>query len=192
DLGRALAHFRQAVDILPEGVAMPRRPQHGTANVLPDRHAGEHVGDLERARQAAPVDLERPQAGDHIAVQLHLARGRLDVAADQIERRGFSGAVRTDDGVTLAFRDAEVEVADDADIAEAFFDGADFDGCSAHARYPRSRATVAALSHASAILRQLSRATNAPPTTRTAAEIHVTGDFALNGMPNRLIGSPPE
>src|SRR3569623_1268229 len=107
---------------------MPGGPEHGAAHVLPHRHAREYVGDLERARQAAAVDLDGPQARDQIAIQLHLARGRRDVAADQVERRRLAGAVRADDGVALALGDAEVEVPDDADIAEALFDRTDFDG----------------------------------------------------------------
>lgn len=119
------------------------------------------------------------------------------MTADQVERRRLAGTVRADDGVTLTLRDAQIEVADDADIAEALFDGADFDGCRAilryryaHARYPRSRATVAALSHASAIRPEASRATKPPPTKRTAATIHVTSDCGLKPTPNRLMASP--
>jgi len=73
DLSGALLHFGQMIDVLPEGVAVAGRPQHGAADVLPDRHARKDVGDLERARQPAPVDLERPQAGDHVAIQPDLA-----------------------------------------------------------------------------------------------------------------------
>ena len=122
----ALLHFRQTVDVLPERVAVAGRPQHGAADVFPDRHFGEDVGDLERARQPAPVDLERPQAGDDVAVQPDLAGGRLDVTADQVEGRRLAGAVRADDRMALALRDAQIEVADDADICRnCFCDGVD-------------------------------------------------------------------
>src|SRR5581483_5804105 len=109
-----------------------------------------------------------------------LALARLDVAADQVEGRGLAGAVGADDGMTLALRDAQIEVADDADIAEALLDGFDFDGCG-HARYPRSRAIVAARSQASATRRQLMRAMRKPPTTSTAATARVRGLVASKG-----------
>lgn len=41
------------------------------------------------------------------------------MTADQVEGRGFAGAVRANDGVALALRDTQIEIADDADIAEA-------------------------------------------------------------------------
>ena len=62
DLRGALAHLGQVVDVLPEGVALAGRPQHGAAQVLPYAHVGEDVGDLEAARQAAAVDLDRAAA----------------------------------------------------------------------------------------------------------------------------------
>src|SRR5579863_440178 len=120
------------------------------------------------------------------------------MTADQIECRRLARAVGADDGVALALRHAQIQIVDDADIAKALFDGADFDGRGRgkgdggrHARYPRSRATVAALSQASAIRRHVSRATPRPPTTRTAATSHVSGDAGAKAMPNRWIGSPP-
>jgi hypothetical protein len=67
---------------------------------------------LKGARQPASVDLKRPQAGDKVAVEPDLARTRLDVTADQVEGRGFAGTVRTDDGMALSFRDAQIEVTD--------------------------------------------------------------------------------
>ncbi len=54
----------QAAQPVPERVLVAERPEHGAAQVLEHRHALENIGDLEAARQALAVDLERLQAGD--------------------------------------------------------------------------------------------------------------------------------
>ena len=52
----------------------PMPPHHRDAQVLRHAHAREDVGDLERARQPAPVDDVRRQARDRLAVEQDLAR----------------------------------------------------------------------------------------------------------------------
>ena len=147
NLRGAVAHFGQIVDVLPERVALAGRPQHGAAQVFPHAHIGKDVGDLKAARQPAAVDLVGRQAGNHLAAQQHAARGRRHVSADQVEGRRFAGAVRADQRVALALRDAQIDVADDGDVAKALFDPAQFDR-SAHAAIPFSRATLVAPSQA--------------------------------------------
>src|SRR6202021_3019584 len=78
--------------------------------------------DLEAPRQAHPVDLMRRQPVDADIVQQNLAARYPEASAYQIEQRGLAGAVRTDDGVTLALGDIEVDAADDFEIAERLAD----------------------------------------------------------------------
>jgi hypothetical protein len=124
NLRGALAHLGQLVDVFPEGVALAGRPQHRAAQVFPHAHIGEHVGDLEAARQAAAVDLVGRQAGNHLAAQQHAARGRRHIAADQVEGGRFAGAVGADQRVAFALRHAQIDVANDFDFAKALFDPA--------------------------------------------------------------------
>ena len=93
-----LAHLGERVDAVPERVAVAERPQHGAAHVLPDRQPRKDVGDLEAARQAAPVDLDR--AGRPVTsspLSRIVAGARREAAADQVEQRRLAGAVRADD-----------------------------------------------------------------------------------------------
>ena len=64
-----LARVAQRVDVAPETVPVAERPQHAAAHVLEHRQPRKDVGDLEAARQAAPVDRERRRAGDFLAVR---------------------------------------------------------------------------------------------------------------------------
>ena len=116
---RTFADVAEPIDRSPERIFVAERPQRGAAQILLDRHLGKDVGDLKAARQAAPIDLERGEPGDRLAVQAHFARARPDAAADEVEQRRFAGAVRPDDRVPLALGDVERDAADDLHRAEA-------------------------------------------------------------------------
>src|SRR5581483_3269865 len=89
------------------------------AHVLVHRQPGKDVGDLEAARQALAVDHVRIEVGDVLALELDAPGSERKAAADEVEQRGFPRAVRSDDGVALAARDAEVDAVDDRGAAEA-------------------------------------------------------------------------
>src|SRR5207247_4264364 len=56
---------------------------------------------------------------DHLAVEVHVAAGRLELSGEQIEQRRFAGAVRADDADNLARRHVERHVVDGRQTAEA-------------------------------------------------------------------------
>ncbi|EMA58782.1 membrane associated protein [Halorubrum distributum JCM 13561] len=64
--------------------------------VLQHGHLGELPGDLERSDEPFPGDLIRLEPGDVLALEVHLAGGRLVDAGDTVERRRLPGAVRPD------------------------------------------------------------------------------------------------
>ncbi len=72
---RPFAGVAKALERPPEVVAVAERPQGRAAQVVEHRELGKDVGDLEAARQAAPVDLERLKAVDAPAVEPDLAGG---------------------------------------------------------------------------------------------------------------------
>src|SRR5262249_45485771 len=65
-LRRSIADLLQIVDVLPERVMMAVGPEHRAAQIFPYAHVGEHVGNLEATRQAAPIDLKGWQTGNHL------------------------------------------------------------------------------------------------------------------------------
>jgi uncharacterized protein involved in propanediol utilization len=89
---------------------------------------GEDVGDLEAARQAQPVDLERLLAVDAVAVQQHLPAAGREAAADEVEQRGLAGAVGADHGDALALVHLQAAAADDLRLAEALAQVLEFEG----------------------------------------------------------------
>jgi hypothetical protein len=126
----AQARVLEAGEAVPEGVAVAQRPQHGAAQVLEHREVVEDVGDLEAARQALAVDLEGLEADDVLALEFDAAFGGRQARADQVEQRGFAGAVGADDGVALAAMDVEVDAADDFAGAEILAQALESDGGS--------------------------------------------------------------
>src|SRR5256885_1546149 len=161
-------------------------PQHRAAQVFPNAHIGEDVGDLKAARQAAAVDLIGRQAGDDLAAEQHAARARRHISADQVEGRRFAGSVRTDQRVALALGDAQIDIANDGDIAKTLFNPAQFDR-GAHAAIPFSRAVLVAWSQACPTQVHVLRATRNPPIRRIAAIAHIYGPAASKLTPNALM-----
>ena len=105
------AELEQLVGLLPRGalLALQRRrlehraqdpalqPRvHADEHVLERGHALEEADVLERAPDAALGDRVRRLAGDVVAVEDDLARGRLVDAGEHVEERRLAGAVRPD------------------------------------------------------------------------------------------------
>src|SRR4030095_12608161 len=97
-------------------------PEHRATEIFPYAHVGEHIGDLEATRQAAPIDLKGRQTGNHLSPKRDCSRRRSDVAANKIERCRFARTVGANERVPFTLCDTQVQVADDRDIAEAFLD----------------------------------------------------------------------
>src|SRR4029077_7329147 len=167
-----LAHIGKAIDAAPERVPVAERPQHGAAHVLPHRHPRKDVGDLEAARQAAPVDLIRRQPGHALAVELDRAGGRSKPADDQVEQRGFPGAVRADDRVPLARRHGETDAANDPGRAETLVHVVEPDRGRSHSAFPAPCAATSALCQAASTIGQVRRNSRYPSTTSTAVPSH--------------------
>src|SRR6266704_414725 len=165
---------------------MAGRPQYGAAKVFPYAHIGKDVGHLEAARQPAAVDLIGRQAGDDLAAEQHAARAWRHISADQVESRRFAGTVRTDQRVAFALGDAQIDIANDGNIAKTLFNPAQFDR-GAHAAIPFSRATVVAWSQACPTQIQVLRATRKPPIRRMAAIAHIYRLAASKLTPNALM-----
>jgi hypothetical protein len=63
--------------------------------------------------------VRRP-AGNLLAKENDLAGGRRKNAGDEVEQRGLAGAVRADDGLALARRNFEGDLAYRREAPEAF------------------------------------------------------------------------
>src|SRR5262249_32347410 len=83
--------------------------QHGAAMLLPGEdqvlahgELGEDLQQLERAAHAEAVEIARAHAGDGVAVEVHVAGARRELAEDAVEQGRLAAAVRTDDAEDLA------------------------------------------------------------------------------------------
>src|SRR5687767_12731199 len=81
----------------------------GGHDVLEHRHARKQPDVLESARHATAGDLVRLQAVDALAVEIKLAGRRCVHARQQVENRGFSGAVWSNQAVYLSLAHVHVE-----------------------------------------------------------------------------------
>ncbi len=82
----ALADRAQSRQTTPEDLAITMRRQHRSAQVFLDAQLRKDIGDLEAARQAEAIDLERTQAGYLPPMQNNLAAADLGAAGYQIEQ----------------------------------------------------------------------------------------------------------
>ncbi len=74
----------------------------GGRDILQRREAGQDLGDLEGACEAAQRPLVDGQAGDVLAAEGDGAGIQRHLAGDLADQRRLAGAVRADDGVELA------------------------------------------------------------------------------------------
>src|SRR5262245_11259841 len=91
----------------------------GDPQVLRHRKLREHALDLQRAFDAEPADLVRLEPGDLATVEEDPAGVGREQAGYQVEERGLAGAVRADDRVQPPAGEAEAQVVDRGQSAEA-------------------------------------------------------------------------
>ena len=113
------ATFARACRAEPGSEAIAGRDLDRDANVVGDRELGKDLGDLERARHAAPHALVGRERGDVASLEPDRARGRREQAADQVEERRLAGAVRADDRAQFAGLDGQRHVVDGDQAAKA-------------------------------------------------------------------------
>src|SRR5687768_8879050 len=80
--------------------------------VLEYREIREQLGDLKCPRDPAPRPLMRRQPRDVDAKQPDRPLRCRKLAANEVEQRGFAGAIRPDDGMPFASLDAEIHLVD--------------------------------------------------------------------------------
>ena len=90
----------------------------GQDQVLAHGQLRKDLQQLEGAAHAKPIEIARTHAGHRPAVEMHLARRRLQLSEDAVEQRRLAAAVRTDDAENLAFLDLEGDPVDGDDAAE--------------------------------------------------------------------------
>src|SRR6266487_896404 len=91
----------------------------GHAHVVVHGDAGKDVGDLERLREAPPVDDLGPESRDLLAPEDDPAGGGSVQAADDVEERGLARPIGADDGEHLALSDHEAHARQGGEGAEA-------------------------------------------------------------------------
>ena len=109
----------------------------GRDQVVAHGEAAENLQALEGAADAAAREAQWRQAGDILALETHVTRGRLDLAENGVEQRGLAAAVRADDAEDLPGSDIEADAVDGLDRAIGFPDVGDFEE-RAHRRASRS------------------------------------------------------
>ena len=132
DFAGPLAHIRQRVDPMPEGILVSERPHYGAADVLVNRQFRKNVGDLEAAGQSFAIDGLRLESRDLFAVQFDATGTDRKAAADQVEQRGLPGAVWSDDRMAFARADGEIDAVDDRGAPEALAHVMELQGRRAH------------------------------------------------------------
>src|SRR5437879_316569 len=99
----------------------------GENQILPHRQLWKYLQKLEGAADAQTIQLRGSQSGNDLAVDLHLATGRRELAEDAVEERGLAATVRADQPEDLALLHVEADAIDGFDAAKALFDAADFE-----------------------------------------------------------------
>src|SRR5690606_34962626 len=177
-------------------------PRHDAdAKVLEDGQAMENIGDLERAREAEPVDLVRRKAGNPRSPQSDLARSRREHAGDDVEQRRLAGAVRADEGVPLARRDRQVDVIHYPQFAEGLADTYELEhgfschcssaptSCGSGSSAVRSASARSSTpSHAPRSMRRAAGNMRRPAAARRTGMIQVTGEKTCHSKPNSSNG----
>ena len=95
-------------------------------HVLQHRHAFEGLRHLEGARQPELRPRLRRHAGDVVAFEQHLARGRHEIAGQAIEEGRLAGAVRPDQAENVALLQRHAGGIDRLEAAKGFCDVAGF------------------------------------------------------------------
>jgi hypothetical protein len=91
----------------------------GHPDIIKDGERTEEADVLEGAGDAALDNLVDPQPGQRPAGKGHVALGGRVDAGDEVEDRGFAGAIGADKAAKLAFIDGEVHGVDSNEAAKA-------------------------------------------------------------------------
>ena len=105
------------------------RPAHADADaaeldVLEHGQARKEAHRLERARETAPGESVRAQAGDVVAVHQNRPGGRLLESGERVDKCGLARAVRADQAQDLALLQDEVDPVDRVDASEVNLEAA--------------------------------------------------------------------
>ena len=104
-------------------------------------HVAEEFDVLEGTGQAGPGDAMRRPVADGAAAEDDLAAIGGQCAGDQVEQRGFTGAIGTDHGLDVLALDIEADVFDRVQSAEPAVELADLEQRRGHVRrLPRTHA----------------------------------------------------
>jgi hypothetical protein len=95
--------------------------------VLERGHVGEFMRDLEGAQHAQPEQLVGRLAGDVLAIEDDLAAVGHNVAGDEVEQGGFTGAVRPDQARDRAALNLERAILHRFEAAKGLTDVLDVD-----------------------------------------------------------------
>jgi hypothetical protein len=117
------------------GVGRAEQPGHhvalmllaGEDQIFPHRQFWKYLEQLERAADAEPVQVGRPESGHDLAIDLHLAAIRLELAEDAVEQCRLATTVRADQAEDFSLLDIEAHAIDRGDAAEILLDVADLE-----------------------------------------------------------------
>ena len=105
-----------------------RHAAHGEEQIVPDREVAEQQRRLVGAPQAHADAVVGRHLGDVLAEEAHAARGRREIAGDDVEQRRLAGAIGADHRPPLARRHRERDVLDGAQRAECPRDALELEG----------------------------------------------------------------
>ena len=108
--------------------AAARDAAHGEEEIVPDREVAEQQRRLVGAPQSHADAVVGRHLGDVLAEEAHAARGRREVAGDDVEQRRLAGAIGPDHRPPLARRHRERDVLDGAQRAECPRDALELEG----------------------------------------------------------------
>src|SRR3989442_102355 len=111
--------------------------RHSQRQVVDHGEAAEQRIDLEGPAEPALHPLRLSHGGDVLPAQHDPAGGRRQRPGEHVDEGGFSGAVRTDQGMACAGLQPEIDVVRHGERAEALAQAARFESGGAHG-LPRS------------------------------------------------------
>src|SRR5260370_773365 len=105
----------------PPSLPWPR--DNGGGDGFRHRQLRENLDQLERTHQAAFGEPHRPDPGNALAHEQHLARGRGQEPGEQVDQGGLAGAVWPDHRDELVRLYGDTDIAQGAQFAEILADG---------------------------------------------------------------------
>ncbi|MNF77122.1 hypothetical protein D3C84_592600 [compost metagenome] len=104
----------------------------GHAHIFQRAHLAEHRRNLEGAHQPQAGDPVGRQLADDLALIQHLATGGRQEVGQQVEDRGFSGAIGADQGMDMPFLYLEIDRVDGGEAIELLGQSPRFEDDVAH------------------------------------------------------------